>query len=335
MTVAPGLEAVRERLGPRPALRAMDHWIPGRRGLTYLVEGTSDAGGDSDGRRSVFKWCRTEELVCWRDLLPVAPVATPRIYRWWDATPELPAAVELEHIPELATPSPCYRFSPEYLALTDPSWRTTRLDDVFAQLGRMHAAHLGRVALEADTPQTTLVERANDLATWHASLRKLTAVAERPGADRWIAFWSARERRYEQVLAELEAFPSTWLWGDAKWDHLGRRADGTVVLLEWSTILGPAGSDLYLALFEAPARRQELLTHYRRSAGGWLADDPEAERYLRLGMARACYVHGPGQACLSVRGPAGAETTAQERAAWQADATRTAQSLEELERSYL
>jgi hypothetical protein len=326
----PGIEAVRARLGPRVTLRPVGHWIPGRRGLTYLV------AGPAPGARSVFKWCRPEELVCWRDLLPAAPVATPRVLRWWPAAPDAPPAVELERVPHLATPGPCYRFSPEHLALTDSAWRGARADALFAQLGRTHAAYLGGRGLGAHAAVLRAADRAGDLDAWETSLRKLAAVAQQPGAAAWLAFWAPRARRYARLLAELEAFPRTWLWGDAKWDHVGRRTDGTVVVLEWSTTLGPAGSDLYLALFEAPARRRALLGHYRRAAGGWLGErGAEPRRYLRLGLARACYVHGPGQACLAVRGPAGAASTARERAAWAADATRTARALEALERAGL
>ena len=301
--IPPGTDAVRARLGPQVRLQPVEHWIPGRRGLTYLVS------RPSDGLRSVFKWCRFEELVCWRDLLPEAPVASPQVYRAWAGTPEAPPAVELEYIPHLATPAPSYRFSPDHLVLTDPAWRGPYLDALFAQLGRMHAASLGGrgpAARAAGVTSITPISPANDLNDWADSMRKLRAVALLPGAAAWIAFWAGRERQYAHLLAELEAFPRTWLWGDAKWDHIGRRADGTVVVLEWSTMLGPAGSDLYLALFEAPARQRALFAHYRRAAGGWLGGRAEAWRYLRLGLARACYVHGPGQACLALRGPAGA-----------------------------
>jgi hypothetical protein len=325
----PGVEAVRARVGPHHTLRPVDHWIPGRRGLTYLVE------GPPAGRRSVFKWCRPAELACWRDLLPAAPVATPRLYRWWAAAPGVPAAVQLEHLPHLATPGPCYRFSPEHLGLRDPAWRGACLDALVAQLGRVHAAYLGGRGLGAHAARLTVADPTSDLAAWADAMRKLTAVSQRPGAAPWIAFWAPRERRYQRLLAELEAFPRTWLWGDAKWDHVGRRADGTVVLLEWSTVLGPAGSDLYLALFEPPARRRDLLARYRRHAGGWLGRASEARRYLGLGLARACYVHGPGQACLGVRGAAGAASTTRDRAAWAADAARTARALEELEQAVL
>ena len=196
--ITPGVEPVRARLGPGPVLRPIDHWIPGRRGLTYLVEGLAG------GQRSVFKWCLPAELACWRNLLPAAPVATPRLYRWWDAAPGTPAAVELEHLPELATPALCYRFSPEHLALTAPAWRGACLDDVFAQLGRAHAADLRGQGLGAPDARLTRADRASDLAAWEevdAAVREAICVLTASGSAA-VRSAAAAARRHQRASGD-------------------------------------------------------------------------------------------------------------------------------------
>ena len=322
----PDPSEVAERLGNRVALQVAEHWIPGRRGQVYLVTQLDT------GRRSVFKWCTPQELACWRDLLPAAPIATPTIYRSWNADVDRPAAVEMEYIPRLACPHPCYHFAPAYAGPVDPVWRMARLDALFARLGRMHARYASGKRLQAHLALFTHRTVDGDVHDWEANMRKLYAVAHLPGASDWIEFWAPRARRYHQLLAEVYTFPRTWLWGDAKWDHIGCRTDGTVVVLEWSTMLGPAGSDLYLALFEPPARRSALLDRYARNAQSLLGSKQVLEHSIRLGLIRACYLHGPGQACLAIRGLAGAESTTYDKAAWHVDATTTARALAALER---
>jgi hypothetical protein len=213
------------------------------------------------------------------------------------------------------------------VVLSDPLWRYAPLDNLVAEIGRMHAWSVDGRVLGDQASGLTRAGAAADLALWQGDLVKLAAAAHLPGGAEWLAFWSPREPHYKAILDELSSFPTTWIWGDAKWDHLGRRGDGTIVVLEWSSTLGPAGSDLYLCLFEPPARQVELKRIYRDHAGGLVGGQGGLTRYLDLGLMRACYVHGVGQACLSLRGCAGGADTPADRVAWTADANTTAQSL--------
>jgi len=126
-------------------------------------------------------------------------------------------------------------------------------------------------------------------------------------------------------------FPRTWCWGDAKWDHIGCRADGSAVLIEWSSELGLAGNDLYLALFLPQQRRQELFTTYLSAFRAINAGVLALEEYLRLGLLRTCYLRGPGQAVLSIRGFAGGGSSEVDKAAWEKDAAVTADAIIRLE----
>jgi hypothetical protein len=347
--MSPDVREVLWRLGPGYRLTEAPHWIGGRRGRTYY------ATHGASGRRSVFKWCSRAEMVCWRDLLPGAPVATPAVLRAWepeDAGTEearsasardgeqrpdasVAAAVELEWIPQMATDGPCYRFSPVHLPMADPAWRGPRLDALVASLGRMHARYAGGAGLAAHEGLLTRWRPEADLENWRGDLRKLEAVAHLPGGSRWLDFWAPRAEEFRQILDELTAHPVTWLWGDAKWDHVGCREDGSVAVLEWSTTLGPAGSDLYLLLHEPPERREQLLAVYASAAAAGapnregsaaqsLGGTAVAGWQIWLGLLRACFVHGPGQACLSLRGVADGASSDEDKAAWHADAETTA-----------
>jgi hypothetical protein len=320
----PSAASVRKRVGPDAAIRPASHWVTGRQGLTWFVE-------RPDGR-SVFKWVDERELLIYRDLLPPGgAIRVPRLLRTWSVVDAEPAAVEMELIPHLAAPRPCYRFTPDLVPLADPAWTGERLDSLIALLADKHACHMHGSALE---PHAAVFDQAtpqSDRADWQQSLAKLVTIADRSPAGRdWHRFWCDQESLLKQVSDELYEQPLTWIWGDAKWDHIGCRADGEVVVLEWSTTLGPAGSDLFLLLFLPPARRDALLHRYCTALAPAFPDYASARRATLLGLLRACFIHGPGQSTLSLRGVAAGSSTPADLAAWAIDARTTASAIKHL-----
>ena len=321
----PPITEVRRRLGESVALEVAHNWVTGRVGLVYFVTDPATGG------RSVFKWVSQGELVAHRDLLPPAPVQVPAVSRWWRSEPDLPAALEMEYIPDLACPRPCYRFTPDSIPLTDPAWTGPRLEALFAQLGAMHAEHWDGRGLGTHQQHFERRDPCSDWQSWEEDMRKLYAVQHLPGASEWIDFWLGRERECQRVLDEAYSYPITWHWADAKWDHIGCRENGETVVLEYSPHLGPAGSDLYLMLFLPPGRQAALLNIYLRAARAVISDTVDHIRCLWLGLLRACYLHGPGQACLSLRGFADGGSSREDMAAWGKDAAATARVVQELE----
>ena len=84
-------------------------------------------------------------------------------------------------------------------------------------------------------------------------------------------------------------------------------------------------------LFLKPQRQAALLETYLRAASTVISDMAEHLHCLWLGLLRACYLHGPGQACLSLRGLAGGGSSREDMAAWRKDAEATARVVHELE----
>jgi hypothetical protein len=319
----PPVQYVCQRLGPDARLTRVAHWITGREGLTWMVE---TAAG-----RSVFKWVDARQWVILRELLPHTPIHTPRLLRSWPGDAVCPPAVEMEFIPHLAAPEPCYRFLPERVPLTDPAWVGDRLESLIDQLARMHARYFQGRGLEARAEALDRCTPDADWAFWKENLDKLSTVANRsPHAQGRYGFWAGQEARFGRTLDGVYEFPLTWYWGDAKWDHIGCRADGQVVVLEWSAALGPPGSDLFLLLSLAPARCQELLDRYLSVVAQAFEGIEAARRAILLGLLRACLIHGPGQATLSIRGFAAGGSTPADLSAWARDEQVTAEAMDEL-----
>lgn len=266
---------------------------------------------------TVYKWVGDAELRLIRDRLPGSLVPAPRLARWWPAEAGLPAAVELEHIPHLAAERPRYHFAPEAVGLSPGDWLDGGLDRLIKRLAEIHKAYRGADdGLRPSTP-------TEDLADFDGGLGKLKTVEGLPGGERWQTFWADRREMAERAFAAAHAPPATWLWVDAKWDHVGRRADGSLAILEWGDRRGPGGSDLFLLLFLDRSRRERLIAQYARTSG-------VGEIEVRSALLRSCFIHGPGLACLSVRGVAQGESSDADRQAWSREAETVARAVEEL-----
>lgn len=311
MTI-PGNHEVRRRLGEGVSLEMAPNWVTGRQGLVWFVTSSS--------ARSVFKWIEPAELVVYRDLLPASPLSAPRLLRWWPADGVCPAAIEIEHIPHLASVRPRFRFHPETAALTDPAWLGERLDVLVTELATMHMRYAGGRGLEPYAPSLTSSSPQSDWATWQENDQKLDAIRNLPGAPQWLALWRSHEVLLKRTLEDLYRLPLAWCWGDVKWDHLGCRASGEVVLLEWSHRLMPPGNDFYLLLFLPPQQRDRLLARYLAIAAEAYGGESLCRRGILLGLLRTCLLYGPGQACLSLRGFAGGGSSEEDRIAWGRDA---------------
>lgn len=315
MTI-PGSDAVRQRLGEDVSLEMAPNWVTGRQGLVWFITRASG--------RSVFKWVEPAELIVCRDLLPGSPLSAPQLLRWWPADAGCPAAIEIEHIPHLASPRPRFRFHPETAALNDLAWLGERLDALVTQLATMHARYAGGRGLESYAASLTPSSPQSDWATWVENDHKLEAIQNLPGAEQWLAFWRSHELLLKRTLGDLYRIPLAWCWGDVKWDHLGCRASGEIVLLEWSHRLMPPGNDLYLLLFLPPQQRERLLTRYLDLAAEAYGGYARCRRGIQLGMLRTCLLYGPGQSCLSLRGFAGGGSSEEDKIAWGHDAQNSA-----------
>jgi len=287
------------------------HWIPGRAGNVFVVQRPKPRSW------SVYKWVSDSELRLIRDRLQGSIVPTPRLIRWWPAQPDLPAAVELEYIGHLATTTPCYHFAPESIPFSSPDWLEDGLSGLVKLLAQVHRAS------RAETNGLRPLGPADDEDDFRVALAKLEAVKELPGGKRWHSFWTDHQRTAETAFAAAHALPATWLWGDAKWDHVGRKEDGSLVLLEWSDLRGPGGSDLFLSLFLGRRRRDEIVGMYAEAA-------EVAERDVRKALLRSCFVHGPGLSCLAVRGVAAGESSDTDRRFWRQEAETVAEAIDEL-----